>query len=182
MCTQATFTKKYSYSLYKCCKPANIICNFSLQLFTECHLIQKLLDGYAKNDESYVALVLVWICCLLCIVWCSCKSGGRRQGYMGHLMRIFNLVYKHCQETADVLMILQDCECCVCVCLFVCVCVFLCTCVCCIRVFLHHHYTHRYQDQVYYVTPTLWSYLGCGGLQLLKPTCNGYFRPITPFQ
>ena len=45
-----------------------------------------------------------------CAVLCSCKNGGRRQGNMGHLMRIFNLVYKHCQETADVLSILQDCK------------------------------------------------------------------------
>ena len=28
--------------------------NFLLQLFTECHLIQKLLDGHAINEEMYV--------------------------------------------------------------------------------------------------------------------------------
>ena len=41
---------------------------------------------------------------------CSCKDGGRRQGYMGHLMRIINAVYRHCHDTADVIEILQDCK------------------------------------------------------------------------
>ena len=47
-----------------------LVFSFSLQLFTECHLIQKLLDGYAINDETYVGLVvginlLITVYCLM---------------------------------------------------------------------------------------------------------------------
>jgi len=55
----------------------------------------------------------MYVCLLTIILSCSCKNGGRRQGNMGHLMHIINIVYKHCQETADVLMILQDCKFCI---------------------------------------------------------------------
>ena len=43
--------------------------SFSLQLFTECHLIQKLLDGFAKNEEMYVEQYIIGIIyCIFCYI------------------------------------------------------------------------------------------------------------------